>query len=375
MEVSNATDFPDATVIVLFNDAAESADKVEGSNYSMPLLVAYVTLALFGCIGNILVIGAVFVHHKLRVLSNAFVVNLALADLSVAAVINGFGILGLIRVDFFLDKPALCEVIGTVCVTSCCGSLWSIASIGINRYVAICHRNLYNRIYTPRTMVFHLALIWSICFLADIPNFFGMGDHQFDPVLLVCTFDYRESYNYNIFLFIFAFCLPMVFIVFSYFKIYTYAQSVSKELHRIRTGEGNCKAKTHSKIRTTDRRLLRTILMLVVFFCIMWAPFSLIVVIDRDNSFSPLVFILAASLSHTNSSINWLLYCATNKHFREGYRLFILTVCCCGRLTRDKESLRMRGIGKFLSRRTNESTSRESSRTNTAMLKSVEDHL
>lgn len=78
--------------------------------------------------------------------------------------------------------------------------------------------------------------------------------------------------------------------------------------------------KKQYKIRVTDRRLLRTIMMLVIFFSLMWAPFSLIVVIDRDTTFPALVYILAASLSHTNSSINWLLYCATNKNFREGYR-------------------------------------------------------
>nr|XP_054750100.1 5-hydroxytryptamine receptor 4-like [Lytechinus pictus]XP_054750102.1 5-hydroxytryptamine receptor 4-like [Lytechinus pictus] len=116
----NSTLPPDVTIIgQVFGDDGDddNNEEVIGSSYSIPLLVAYVTFALFGCIGNILVIGAVFVHHKLRVLSNTFLVNLAVADLSVSAVINGFGILGLINVRFFEDKPALCEIIGIVCVT------------------------------------------------------------------------------------------------------------------------------------------------------------------------------------------------------------------------------------------------------------------
>lgn len=109
----------DITIIsqVFSDDDDNDIEEVIGSSYSVPLLVAYIMFALFGCIGNILVIGAVFVHHKLRVLSNTFLVNLAVADLSVSAVINGFGILGLVNVRFFEDKPALCEIIGIVCVT------------------------------------------------------------------------------------------------------------------------------------------------------------------------------------------------------------------------------------------------------------------
>ncbi|XP_054750642.2 melatonin receptor type 1A-like [Lytechinus pictus] len=363
----NSTLPPDVTIIgQVFGDDGDddNNEEVIGSSYSIPLLVAYVTFALFGCIGNILVIGAVFVHHKLRVLSNTFLVNLAVADLSVSAVINGFGILGLINVRFFEDKPALCEIIGIVCVTSCCGSLWSLASIAINRYIAICHRDIYRRIYTRRTMPLHLILIWTVCFLADIPNLFGMGDHEFDPVLLVCTFDYRESYNYNIFLFILAFCLPMVFISFSYVKIFIYAKGISRELRNLQIDKDNEKSnKKHYKIRVTDRRLLRTIMMLVIFFSLMWAPFSLIVVIDRDTTFPPLVYILVASLSHTNSSINWLLYCATNKNFREGYRTFICKICLCGMVKTKKNFSIDMGKIMFNRRTNNESMSRDMSRT------------
>ena len=112
MDDKNVTYF-----FVSANPTVVDVDIIAGASFSVPLLFAYITLALFGLLGNILVIGAVLVHRKLRILSNTFLVNLAVADLSVAAIINGFGILGLINVRFFEDKPALCEVIGIVCVT------------------------------------------------------------------------------------------------------------------------------------------------------------------------------------------------------------------------------------------------------------------
>ncbi len=49
-----------------------------------------------GMVGNTLVIGAVLAHKKLRVLSNAFIVNLAVADLCVSFFVNTFHIVGVL---------------------------------------------------------------------------------------------------------------------------------------------------------------------------------------------------------------------------------------------------------------------------------------
>ena len=124
MEDENLTYF-----LLSSNTTGVDIDIIAGAWFSVPLLFAYVTLALFGLLGNLLVIGAVLVHRKLRILSNTFLVNLAVADFSVAAVINGFGILGLVNVHFFEDKPALCEVIGIVCVTRYLKHLFTIQTL------------------------------------------------------------------------------------------------------------------------------------------------------------------------------------------------------------------------------------------------------
>ena len=53
-------------------------------------------LSVMGMVGNTLVIGAVLAHKKLRVLSNAFIVNLAVADLCVSFFVNTFHIVGVL---------------------------------------------------------------------------------------------------------------------------------------------------------------------------------------------------------------------------------------------------------------------------------------
>ena len=51
-------------------------------------------MTVVGTVGNTLVIGAVLIHRKLRVLSNVFIVNLAVTDLIVSTGINSFYIMG-----------------------------------------------------------------------------------------------------------------------------------------------------------------------------------------------------------------------------------------------------------------------------------------
>ena len=81
-------------------------------------LVITVVITLCGCVGNTLVVLAVFTHRRLRNLGNAFVVNLAVADLCVSAFINAFAIAGLItKGTFFETQDTLCQAIGVICVT------------------------------------------------------------------------------------------------------------------------------------------------------------------------------------------------------------------------------------------------------------------
>ena len=63
--------------------------------------VFLVFVAFLGTIGNLLVIGGVCIHKPLRTFGNAFVVNLAVADLIVTSYIMPMGLVA----SQFEDKP------------------------------------------------------------------------------------------------------------------------------------------------------------------------------------------------------------------------------------------------------------------------------
>lgn len=43
---------------------------------------------------------------------------------------------------FFLNKPILCHTVACICLASCTCSMWNIAAVAINRYVAITKENV-----------------------------------------------------------------------------------------------------------------------------------------------------------------------------------------------------------------------------------------
>ena len=67
-----------------------SADTMspEKDVYSIKLYVLMlIMMSCVGTIGNILIIGALFVHKKLRSMGNVFIDNLAVCDLCISAII------------------------------------------------------------------------------------------------------------------------------------------------------------------------------------------------------------------------------------------------------------------------------------------------
>ena len=61
---------------------------------------------------------------------------------------------------WFSDKPALCELVASVCLTSCFCSLLSIGAISFNRYIHICQSHLYQRIFTKKSVIIMCVALW-----------------------------------------------------------------------------------------------------------------------------------------------------------------------------------------------------------------------
>ena len=80
-----------------------------------------------------------------------------------------------------------------------------------------------------------------------------------------------------------------------------------------------------SRRNSSDMKLIRSLLVIVIAYLIMWCPFMLVSIVG-DTIAHRNAYIFSVLLAHTNSSVNCIIYAATNRNFREGYIYFLRRV-------------------------------------------------
>lgn len=236
---------------------------------------------------------------------------------------------------WFDDKPVLCEVVASVCLTSCFCSLLNIGSISFNRYIHICHNSLYQKVYTWRNSILMCIGLWILCFLLEMPNFFGWGDHVYDDKTLSCVWDRTADFSYTMFFSTVGVAFPIILISICYLKIYLHVRQSKLKVAAMRR-EGKVVSFTSTREYRESMKLARTLFIIFVVFAVCWTPYAIIVAADTKDSYSMEVHIFSILIAHTNSSLNSVLYGLTNKHFRNSYYK-ILRMGWCRRVLRCRE--------------------------------------
>ena len=148
-----------------------------------------------------------------------------------------------------------------------------------------------------------------------------------------CSFNYisRDAYtrNYMILLFIFGFILPLVLIIIFYFLIWKYYKKSMKliifQMKPMITINQNSIKHIHSintlKTNRKEKRLIKSILLIVITFCIAWTPYALVTLVAQFSSnfeayINPFTTNLPALFAKLSSVYNPIIYILNNKKCR-----------------------------------------------------------
>ena len=160
--------------------------------WSAELAIFMAVIACYGAAGNLFIIGAVLLRPNLRTRGNAFVINLAVADLIVTGYIMPLGI----ATSQYKLKPfsdALCDFNAFLVVTTCGISTQSLMLIAIERYFHVCRMRQYDRVFTPTLVAVYIVFAWLYTLVAV-----DYGDHQtplsaiYYSVVTVTTLGYGD---------------------------------------------------------------------------------------------------------------------------------------------------------------------------------------
>ena len=296
----------------------------------------FLTTSIMGTFGNLLVIFAVFASKKLRTVTNAFVVNLSVADL-ITSLLLPFNVKVLFSSEEIPLPELLCGAVAGLIFTCTACSVYNLAIIGINRLLLIKQHKLYNIIYSNAKMILWIVSPWVIGFLATVlPPLLGVGELGINQKHRVCggVSSHELLHRQELIQSVVGFPIPLGTITFCYFAIYLHLRRHTIKMIRNSSSfslQSSSTASSHGSgslggWRSTLRRgsmlarkrqvmITKNMFYTVIAFVVCITPYSLCLTFPALRETELLLY--AGALICTNSAVNPVLYGIKHPHFRE----------------------------------------------------------
>lgn len=197
---------------------------------------SYAIIAVVGILGNVLVLVAVVSSKALQTSSTVFIANLAVADLLTCLTLPWFVFAPFVDATSYWDT--VCFVVLAVAHTTIGCSIYTLASIAINRFVLILSpRKYYLRIFQPKVFIIWVSLLWCWTALIAVfpPAVLSVGKHSFEVTIHKCqpTAKDTSSSLYDQLMIYIYFPVPVLIIGLSYTGIYVKVIKHKRRINKI----------------------------------------------------------------------------------------------------------------------------------------------
>ncbi|CAD6195499.1 unnamed protein product [Caenorhabditis auriculariae] len=203
-------------------------------------------------LGNALVIAAVLLRRRLRSATGLLILSLAVADLLVGIVILPFSIANEVLDQYWIFGESWCTIWLTMDIWMCTASIYNLVAISIDRYIAIIKPLNYPMLVTKFRARCTVAIVWIGSFIICSPSFFLASSIKNKDTPCHCT-PANAGRAYVVFSASSSFYIPMIIVVFVYFRIYIAARAATKSIY---SGMMSVTATANKKNATTKSYLL-----------------------------------------------------------------------------------------------------------------------
>nr|XP_056701777.1 adenosine receptor A1-like [Euleptes europaea] len=305
------------------DNASSSLGCFRASNMMTPVLdipyfLSESATALFSIVGNLFICMVFLRNRKLRaVVTNYFLVSLAVADILVGAVAipcAQFTDMGLPRY-----RPRLCLLMLCTLLVFTQASVFGLLAIAVERYISILKPFQYKSWMNPRNSLLVILACWSLAVLIGL--FPLMGWHNPFPANGECLFNSIIKDTYMVY-FNFMTCMlvPLSIMMVLYGRIFL---EVRRQIRKVAQGEVDVSAQQRRRIVIRKEMQTATSLFIILFFfAICWLPVHILntIMLLCPTCCIPTQLIMTAIiLSHANSAINPIIYVFRVRSFRKAF--------------------------------------------------------
>ncbi|KAK6182200.1 hypothetical protein SNE40_009932 [Patella caerulea] len=283
-------------------------------------------VVLEAIIGNLFVIISVFRFSYLREeISNLFIVNLSITDLSTSIVVM-LSSLGTFIADVWPFGKFWCYF---VCAANYCliiVSMMTLCFISIDRYVAIVYPFYYPNKITKKRVICMIFYTWFQGILFSIiPVLYHWI--EFDYWEVICAISWykerEQALYYVIFAFLLCFLLPGLVLAYCYCRVLTIAHQQHRR-HQEQRNNINSVYNSSSTKYSTSSKAVKSLLIVVLAYFLCMTPFSCTklykVSVDEEKPLPNYMSLLASIMAFCSSAVNPLIYGIFRKDFRHAYK-------------------------------------------------------
>lgn len=337
--------------------------------YQLANIIAQASFVIFILIldvcGNCMVIGAILFYSRLRVVTNYFIISLAVSDLLIAALSMPFrihhtlnnmcwGDLGLRVCEFWVFVDLLCSV----------ASMTNLSLISADRYLALSYPLSYRSIMTKSRGIIAIASVWAYSILVSTLSFTKWSPEAITLDRPACV--KLDKYYYT-FAIIVGFFLPLIILVVAYSLVFKVALGHAQRLQLVRAiatfdtvPNGEEDEIDHTKARASvasigkierrrrksivrELKATKTLAIVVGTFIVCWLPFFIIMLTvqfcadcllrlpDKAQQAIGIIFVYVLPL--LNSAVNPIIYSSFNNDFRTAFKNILFRLCSLRRGT------------------------------------------
>ncbi|XP_030270259.1 substance-K receptor [Sparus aurata] len=320
-DMEEATLFPPSvTGDWLEDDNETTVNQFQQPDWQVALwAIAYSLIILVSITGNVTVIWIILAHRRMRTVTNYFIVNLAFSDVSMASFNTLFNFVYALHNDWYFGL-GYCRFQNFFPITAMFSSIYSMAAIAVDRYMAIIHP-LKPRLSSTSTKVV-IALIWIVAICLAFPQCYYSVTRFYYP-RTVCMVDWPDDYggkhqlSYQFAVILLIYLLPLLVMLVTY-------SLVGRTLWGGHI-PGEATEHYHSQI-TAKRKVVKMMVVVVVTFALCWLPYHIYFILGSFNRdiykqhYIQQVYLAIFWLAMSSTMYNPIIYCCLNQRFRAGFR-------------------------------------------------------
>ncbi|XP_055969349.1 substance-K receptor [Sorex fumeus] len=295
---------------------------------------AYLVLVLVAVTGNATVMWIILAHPRMRTVTNYFIVNLALADLCMAAFNTAFNFIYASHNIWYFGR-AFCYFQNLFPIMAIFVSIYSMTAIAADRYMAIVHpfqprlSALATRAVIAGIWLVALALAFPQCFYSTI-----VKDQGATKCLVAWPKDGggKTPLLYHLVVLVLIYFLPLLvmFLAYSVIGFTLWRRAVpGQQVHGASLRHLQAK-----------KKFVKTMVLVVVTFAVCWLPYHLYFILGSfqediyHHKFIQQLYLALFWLAMSSTMYNPIIYCCLNHRFRSGFRLAFR---CCPWVTPSEE--------------------------------------